>query len=168
MNYISLEGCKRFVFPYIYEQLTNNEPTAQYEQESTGIAELKKVFELVQNDLFYPTLPHKAAYLLCSIAGSQYFSNGNKRLGVITLLFFLIMNDAEVLALDSEGYEKLLRNYFPSLIWEHNLVIGDNLPIFLYNLTILIGDRKQWGQGIEFDAVKGKVTELFSVLCRQS
>ena|SRR5258708_4002144 len=166
MKYVSTEDCYKFVFPYIYSQLSGSEPTAQYEQEPEGLNELAKVLQLVENDSYYPSFEGKAAYLLCSIAGSQYFTNGNKRLGIIVLMLFLIFNEVELLVLTVKEYRELLKDLFPLHIWENNSNIGEGEPLFLYNLAILIGDRNQWGEGMSFDTLKEKVANLFSILYR--
>ncbi|MBI3255645.1 MAG: Fic family protein [Candidatus Andersenbacteria bacterium] len=165
MKYVSLTDCKEEVFPYIYEQLSSAEPSAKYEEEPEGLKELEKVLALVKQNSFYPTLIEKAAYILCSIAGSQYFSNGNKRLGVVTLLQFLIVNSVVVLVLSNEdAYIELLRKAFPQHTWEHNSEIKDGNPLFLYNLAIVIGDRKKWSKNDNFTAVKEKITKMFQTL----
>lgn len=164
MEYVSLEDCKTDIFPFIYAELTRTEPSAQYEQESNGLAELDKVLHLVQNDSFYPTFPDKAAYLLCSVAGSQYFSNGNKRLGVSVLMQFRIQNNARQLVLTATKYQEMLAKFFPKHAWESNSTIIEADPLFLYNLAIVIGDRNQWGEAVNFDVLKKKVSEMFSEL----
>lgn len=164
MQYVSLDDSKSFIFPYIYEQLSGEEPSAQYELESNGLAELDKVLHLVQSDTFYPTIADKAAYLLCSIAGSQYFSNGNKRLGVMVLTQFIILNKIKILILSRKEYQALLKRFFSRHTWESNSTIIENEPLFLYNLAIIIGDRNRWGQNITFDTLKKTIAELFSLL----
>lgn len=164
MQYVSLDYCKNRVFPYIYRKLSKEEPSAQYGQEANGLQELNKVLRLVENDLFYPTLPDKTAYLLCSIAGSQYFSNGNKRLGVMVLMAFLVINNVKLRTLTAKKYRELLLNKFPIHTWEDNLQIQKAHPLFLYNLAIIIGDRTQWGKNVDFTVLKQKVSEIFSEL----
>lgn len=164
MQYVTLGHCRTTVFPFIYAELSRTEPSAQYEQENNGLAELDKALHLVENDSFYPTFADKAAYLLCSIAGSQYFSNGNKRLGVTVLIQFHILNNAKQLVLTAKKYQKLLAKFFPKHSWESNPTIIEADPLFLYNLAIVIGDRTKWGDGVDFTALKQKVSEMFSEL----
>lgn len=168
MKYVSLEDCRHVVFPYIYKQLTSTEPSAQYEQEQNGLDELNKVLHLVESDTFYPSFEDKGAYLLCSIAGSQYFSNGNKRLGVIVLMLFLIINDVELRTLTVSEYQKILADSFPRHTWEDNASIREGNPLFLYNLAIVIGDRNKWDEGTDFSALKQKAAKMFAALYRLS
>lgn len=103
VKYFGLQACYAYGFPYIYDELADAEQAPRYEAEANGIAELEKVLAFAQIDAYYPTFDEKSAYLLCSIAGSQYFSNGNKRLAVTVLLMFLMHNDVLVL----DAYENL-------------------------------------------------------------
>ena len=164
MEYVSLEDCRSSIFPFIYAELTRTEPSAQYEQESDGLSELNKVLHLVKNDSFYPAFSEKAAYLLCSIAGSQYFSNGNKRLGITVLMQFRVLNNAQLLVLTAKELQKMLAKFFPKHIWESNPSIAEADPLFLYNLAIVIGSRNNWGENANFDVLKKKVTEMFAEL----
>lgn len=166
MRYVSIEDCQKFVFPYIYSQLSDVEPSAAYESEKAGLADLKKVLELIQSDTFYPSFYDKAAYLLCSISGSQYFSNGNKRLALTTLVQFLILNEIPLKTFTDDEYQKLLFKIFPKHTWEKNTYIEEGHPLFLYNLAIIIGDRTVWGEGVDFSDLKQKIGEIFEVIYR--
>lgn len=164
MEYVSLDYCRNTIFPHIYTRLSHTEPSAQYEEEPSGLKELEKVLHLVESDLFYPTFQEKAAYLICSIAGSQYFSNGNKRLGIMVLVSFFVLNEASSQIVTTKDYQDMMKKVFPLHSWENNLNIGESEPLFLYNLAILIGDRTKWGAGADFDVLKKKVSEMFSEL----
>jgi len=163
MEYLSFDECKKDIFPFIHQHLTHEEPAPAYEAEARGVEELKKVLTFVQDNMFYETFAEKAAYLLCSITGSQYFSNGNKRVGVGVLLFFLGINDATLESLDDNSYEALLKQSFPNSQWDPNQNIPDAHALFLYNLAIVIGDRTQWG-GASYQEVKQRVTNMFAHL----
>lgn len=165
MRYVELENCKKVAFPYIHQHLSEDEPAPAYQEESTGLAELEKVLTLVRNDRYYPTFADKAAYLFCGIAGSQYFSNGNKRLSVAVLLLFLIANRAEILVLPKEGYGAMLLGQFPVHRWEENPYIGGAFSLFLYNLAIVVADRPRWGV-MDFGMLRGRVAVIFERLLR--
>lgn len=159
IRYFGLRACKEYGFPYIYARLTTTEQAPNYEDEANGIAELEKVLSFVQNDLYYPTFAEKCAYLICSIAGSQYFSNGNKRLSVTVLLMFLMHNDATVTE-DVSQLQQLLSDAFPKHIWEVQATIEDAYSIFLYNLAIIIGDRNTW-KSPDFAVLRETVAGIF-------
>lgn len=161
MRSLDLEHCRRVVFPFIHRNLTAHEPAPLYEKEQRGMSELGKVLAFMRDRQFYPTAADKAAYLMCSIAGSQYFSNGNKRLGVAALLFFLGLNQASMEILRRGEYCKLLVAVFPRARWEDNPRIPDAHSLFLYNLALVVGDRSRWNAQ-HFDALKRDVTAVFA------
>lgn len=160
IRYFNLKACIAFGFPWIYDELTAAEPTPNYESEAGGMADLNKALEFVKNDEYYPEFEDKCSYLLCSIAGSQHFSNGNKRLGVTVLLMFLQKNDAYI----SDDYvelRSLIPRHFPLHTWEENSnLAGDAHAQFLYNLALVIGDRNKWGC-TGFNEMREKVTTIF-------
>jgi len=162
VQYFGMEACRLYGFPYIYSNLTDTEQAPNYEDESNGMAELKKVLEFVKNDTYYPSFEEKCAYLLCSIAGSQYFSNGNKRLSVTVLLMFLIENDALVFV-DGVRLQQLLEKAFPTHVWENISSIQDPHSLFLYNLSIVIGDRSKWTTN-DFSILREHIASIFSVI----
>jgi death-on-curing protein len=56
----------------------------------------------------YPTLSHKAAALLHSVATSHPLIDGNKRTAWALLVTFLALNDYEVITVADEGVEFVL------------------------------------------------------------
>lgn len=145
ITYLTEDNFKYVGFSWIKTSLTSTEPAPDYASDPLGMAELRKVIEFARNDTYYSTFEEKAAYMICSIAGSQYFPNGNKRLAVTTLLLFLVANHAEVLVGDKKNYKEILKIIFPLYEWEENSTIDNPHTLFLYNLTIVIGDRAKWG-----------------------
>ena len=117
--------------------------------------------------IFVLFLKEKSAYLLCSIVGGHYFSNGNKRLGVAILLFFLMHNNAEVEVIDEESYQIFLAEFFPHAQWEENSNIPHSHALFLYNLALVIADRER-RRDMDFSALKKKITSLCGHLYRLS
>lgn len=53
----------------------------------------------------YPTLAAKAAYLFVHIAGSQIFTNGNKRTAVLCVDTFLLANSRYLVLTNQQTYE---------------------------------------------------------------
>ncbi len=162
IKYFGIGACIQFGFPYIYKELTAAEQAPDYESEATGIAELEKVLEFVKNDTYYPTFEEKSAYLMCSIAGSQYFSNGNKRLSVTVLLMFLMHNEAAVLN-DELVLKNILMDEFSKHVWEKVASIRDPHSLFLYNLAIVLGDRAKWDVD-DFTAIRLRVAGMFKAI----
>lgn len=160
MEYIDLQTCVKEVFPFIHALLTREAPAPTYTDERNGMQELEKVLTFVRDDRFYPSFAEKAAYMICSVAGSQYFSNGNKRLSVTVLLSFLSQNGASIEVIEEDGYHRLFLDAFPLGKWESNAAITDPHALFLYNLAITIGDRAKWGCR-DFTTLREKVAALF-------
>jgi len=161
--YCDIDICRRDIFPFIHRELTVEESAADYEFELNGMFELEKVLNFVREDGYYPTFQEKASYLICSIAGSQYFSNGNKRLSIMVLIKFLGLNKIPMKQFSEEDYQSQLKEYFPLSAWEEKENIQAPHAKFLYNLAILIGDRTQWGD-MKFSDVKQYVAEIFKYL----
>lgn len=156
--YFDYEACEHYAFPYIYKKLTFAEQAPDYASETNGVKELKKVLELVQQE-YYPTFEAKAAYIVCSIAASQYFSNGNKRLSVVVLLMFLMKNN--MLVFNNYNYLKsLLSKKFPKHAWEDDPKMDRPHSLFLYNLAIILGDRNRWNSP-DFSKLKEDVADMF-------
>ena len=161
--YVTMENCVKTVFPYIHRRLAFEEQAPEYQFDVEGMAELEKVLELVRNDEYYSSFHAKAAYLICSIAGSQYFSNGNKRLAIVVLMMFLLLNMTQIAELSREQFRDLLSELFPLHTWDDNRSIEESYPLFLYNLAIIIGDRHVWPIQ-NFDNLKQSVQTLFEIL----
>jgi len=65
-------------------------PLPDYRHEDDG--SLNKCLDLVKNDDYYPGFLDKAAYLFVAIIKNHFFSNGNKRLAYVVLVYFLNIN----------------------------------------------------------------------------
>lgn len=163
MEYVTLAICRAHVFPYIHKYLSRTEAAPDYENELRGMLELEKVLTFVHDDRYYPTFAGKAAYLLCGLAGAQYFSNGNKRLGVTTLMQFILMNEINIRTLPPEKFVDLLGLVFPNHRWEDNPNIGGAHALFLYNLALVVGNRANCGYP-DFGSLKDAVSEIFDYL----
>jgi prophage maintenance system killer protein len=160
IQYLTEQMMRDQGIPFIQRQLTDDEPAPQYEQEAVGMSELRKVLDFAQQDLYYPTFEEKAAYLISSIAASQYFSNGNKRLSVVTLLLFLSENKVIIEEDSEESYKNILATIFPRYVWEHNSRIKSSHALFLYNLAAVLGDRTKWETN-DFGRVRDDVATMF-------
>lgn len=163
MLYLTMAMCRQEIFPYIHAELTKGESAAEYQDEESGLFELEKILSFVQHDGYYPSFYDKAAYLICSIAGAQHFSNGNKRLSIVVLMKFLGLNETLILLNKHEALRSLLEAAFPQCQWEDNARIADPHAHFLYNLAIVIGDKTVWGT-TDFSGIKQRIADIFSAL----
>lgn len=76
------------------------------EKSGGGMAEVlneggvRQMLDFVQNDLYYPTIAEKAAYLMFSLCKGHYFADCNKRISITLALYFFIINGYMYLAKD--------------------------------------------------------------------
>lgn len=53
---------------------------------------IRLMLENVQNDLYYPEIADKAAYMMFSLCRGHYFADCNKRISITLTMYFLLMN----------------------------------------------------------------------------
>jgi death-on-curing protein len=90
IRYISEQDIHFVVFGLVKATLdvdSKTEPLPDYRKEDKG--NMAQFVEFIKNDAYYPTLIDKAAYLFTTINKRHLFSNGNKRLAFMVLLYFM-------------------------------------------------------------------------------
>lgn len=162
MHYPTILLCRQQLFPYIRSRLATAEPAPSYEFELRGVRGLEGIFNLMQRDEYQGALG-KAAYLFCSVIDGHHFSNGNKRLGVTLLLYFLLLNGYMVSIPDLQIMRQELQRLFPNLQWEEVTSFHYPHEYFFYHLALIIADRKQKGQ-MTFQQEQSAVRELLTVV----
>jgi len=92
LKYLEYEDFLILLFAVVSEQYRRgkNEPLPDYSKEDSD--DLRKVLEHSKNDTYYPKVIDKAAYIFTSIVCGHIYSNGNKRLALIAMVFFLMIN----------------------------------------------------------------------------
>ncbi len=125
IEYIDYKDFLYLLFGIIEEHLNYdpNDPLPDYRKENAE--SLDKILTFVRDDELYPTLITKAAYLFVSITDGHVYSNGNKRLGLITTVYFLAIN----------GYDL-------------DVKFGE-----LYDLSLFVADRSR-NSAASFDQLK--------------
>ena len=144
LRYPTIAICREILFPLIRREMAQSEPAPWYEDERRGLERLEGTFGLMQRD-DYPDDLSKAAYLFCSIIDGHFFSNGNKRLGVTVLTYFLLVNGWKISAPDLKDLRAELQGFFPMLRWENIHAFRHGHEYFFYHLALIIADRKQKG-----------------------
>lgn len=162
MRYPTMDDCRLLLFPYIRSRLISVEPAPYYEGEASGLRRLEGILGLMARDEYEGAVA-KATYLFCSIVDGHPFSNGNKRLGVTILLFFLLSNGYKVNAPNMRVMRQELQRIFPNLHWEDIDAFHHPHEYFFYHLSLIIADRKQKGQ-ISFTQERAAVEELLRVV----
>ncbi len=145
VRYPSIIDCQETLFPFIRRHMAGVEPAPDYEFERRGVNGIQGIFGLMERD-DYGNVLAKAAYLFCSVIDGHHFSNGNKRLAVALLTFFLIVNGYKISAPDLAAIEQGLRDVFPNLHWENVQAFKYPHEYFFYHLALVIADRKQKGK----------------------
>lgn len=124
--------------------MATNEPAPKYEYEQRGLDKLETIVTLMGRTN-YDTDLKKAAYLFCSIIDGHPFSNGNKRLAVATLSYFLVANGYKISAPSMHALREALQQNFPHLQWEEVRSFQRSHEYFFYYLALVIADRNQKG-----------------------
>ena len=162
MHKLTIDQCRQLLFPYIRSRLIEAEPAPNYAEEQIGVRRLEAILELMNRDEYEGVLG-KAAYLFCSVIDGHPFSNGNKRMAVTVLLFFLLTNGYLVNAPNMHVMRQELQRIFPKLQWEEVVTFRHPHEYFFYHLALIIADRKQKGQ-MTFHQEQAAVKELLSVV----
>lgn len=145
MTYPTLDICRQLLFPLVQKEMVTSEPAPPYAYEQRGLQRLESVFALMQRDDYEGFYP-KAAYLFCSVIDGHPFSNGNKRLAVSLLTFFMVANGLLISGPSMEAVRDELAKAFPHLKWEDVAAFRRPHEYFFYHLALIIADRGQKGQ----------------------
>jgi len=91
MNKVTVHEIKHIVFTYTQKNLNFNEPIPDFSTRFPNRLEscLNTPFQTFEQKDLYPNLLDKAAILFYLMVKNHPFQNGNKRIALITLLFFL-------------------------------------------------------------------------------
>ncbi|OGJ58396.1 hypothetical protein A2881_05835 [Candidatus Peribacteria bacterium RIFCSPHIGHO2_01_FULL_55_13] len=162
MRYPTITAAHELLFPLIRENMAKSEPAPYYDDERRGIDRLAATFDLMQRDEYADTLS-KAAYLFCSVIDGHFFSNGNKRLGVAVLTYFLVVNGWKLSAPNLEDLKAELQHFFPHLRWEEVNAFRYSHEYFFYHLALIVADRKQKGS-MKFTEEQKAVRELLAFI----
>jgi death-on-curing protein len=106
-KWLTLDHIRDICFVYAQTHLAFDEPIPPFDTRFPGKLELilgipKQEFE---GQSFYPTLTEQAAALFYSLVKEHPFLNGNKRIAVVGLLLFLLLN-GKWLDIDWETFYK--------------------------------------------------------------
>ena len=66
---------------------------------------IRSTLDFVQDDLYYPEVADKAAYLMFSLCRGHYFADCNKRISITLTLYFLLKN----------GYMYMTQNFMKEI-----------------------------------------------------
>lgn len=153
-----------FLFHLVAKHYARQEEVPDYTAERLGVDKLIGILNGVREDSYYPDVIQKAAYLLLQINKGHFFSNGNKRLALVTSVGFLAIND---MALDphrsKDVYHQQIQTLFPEFAaWEDQNNFSSE-EFALYNISIIIADSQKYIFGDDpFNELKLRVTRFLS------
>jgi death-on-curing family protein len=160
LKFLSLKDCLNEIFPTIRVSLAaEDNPAPRYEDEANGLEKLAAVFSLVKNSAYYKGFFPKAAYLFLAILQGHFFSNGNKRLALLSVVRFYEINGYQEFSFSRKKYLEKLKEIFPKAKLRKTSEIKAVFPEMLYHLTKIVADKKSRGEG-NFDSLKSKVEEF--------
>ncbi|OGG40729.1 hypothetical protein A3A21_01920 [Candidatus Jorgensenbacteria bacterium RIFCSPLOWO2_01_FULL_45_25b] len=158
MHYLGPQDFEE-VFNLVYKYYSKIELAPDYFAEKTGLEKLRGVTEGVKMDQFYPDIYSKAAYLLIQINKGHFFSNGNKRLALIFVLAFILINKRKIRKRSKKQHESKLRALFPKfqIFQDYQNFLPEEFGY--YNLSIIVADSEKYMDS--FENLKIKVKEFF-------
>lgn len=151
-----------FIFRFVAKRYGRQEEVPVYRDDIEGIAELLGVLERSQWDVYYSTLLDKATYLLIAINKGHFFSNGNKRLALVVMTAFLVLNDKNLKNNSKKEYRSLLESIFPQYKDYTDFPDFTSTDFATYNLSIIIADSTNTEYQIEYEVLKSGVQNFLS------
>lgn len=134
-----------------------DERNPKYQEQPQAIENLEALLERVKNNKFYPTFEEKASALFINIIKGHFFFDGNKRLGIVITIIFLIKNGKFPDNLSKEDYKNKLSNLFPDEKFEDDESF-DPLSFSFYNLAIITASHQE--KNIEFEKLENKIKQF--------
>lgn len=128
------------------------EEVPNYDSEREGIDKYFSLIDRMRQE-YYPDIYSKATFLFLNV-NSHYFSNGNKRLAVVSMTTFLESNMYTPIDMSKDEYRNLLIERFSDSElndWEN----FSPIDFAMYNLAIITAEQNKIGT--PFDDVKDKV-----------
>jgi prophage maintenance system killer protein len=151
IHYITPENLIEIVdiiqsFDYI-----DNDEIPKYDDQPDKIDDYFALIDRLKNDIYYPDIFAKAATLFLNL-NSHYFANGNKRLAVFSMTFFLENNSWTSIKMSKMDYGNVIVKIFG----DHELEDYENFSstdFAMYNVALTTAQFNQ--NGVDFD--DGKV-----------
>lgn len=158
MFYPSIIELKEVIIPLIEDFFDEeNDPLPNYLENTIGISYVESWLEKIKTS-YYPRFPDKAAALIININIGHFFENGNKRLSLVTFLFFILNNGYDFNSYKKDAFRKKLNKLFPQ--YKEYVDKREFGPIesAYYNLSIIIADHKRYVAS--HDELKNKVKDF--------
>lgn len=94
-KWLTIEDFEYLCFDFTREKLSHDEPIPDYSTRDNALLEsaLGSPCQTFDGILLYPTIVEQAAILFYAMIKNHPFRNGNKRIAVMSLLVFLLINN---------------------------------------------------------------------------
>lgn len=128
----------------------------KYDDQPDKIDDYFALVDRLKNDTYYSDIYSKAATLFLNING-HYFANGNKRLAVFSMTYFLENNGLSPADLSKDEFGKLITEIFGN----HTLEDYENFTptdFAMYNVALITAQFNQ--NNIDFDDGKAQVEQF--------
>lgn len=160
IRYITPENLIEFIdviqsFDYI-----SDEEIPRYDDQPEKIDDYFSLIDRLKNDTYYPDIHSKAAALLLNVNG-HYFANGNKRLAVFSMTYFLESNGLSPADLDKNEFSNLSTEIFGN----HKLEDYENFSptdFAMYNVALITARFNL--NNIAFDDGKAQVEQFLRAI----
>lgn len=140
----------------------SDEEIPRYDDQPEKIDDYFSLIDRLKNDTYYPDIHSKAAALLLNLNG-HYFANGNKRLAIFSMTYFLESNGFSPNNFSKEEFAGLITE----ILGEHKLEDYDNFSptdFAMYNLALITAQFNQ--NGVDFDDGKLQVEQFLKAVYR--
>lgn len=134
----------------------SDEEIPRYDEQPDKIDDYFSLIDRLKNDTYYPDIYAKAAALLLNVNG-HYFANGNKRLAVFSMTYFLESNGYSPTELDKDQFTDLITDIFG----EHELEDYENFSptdFAMYNVALITAKFNL--NNVSFDTGKDQVEQF--------
>jgi prophage maintenance system killer protein len=132
----------------------------KYDEQPEKIDDYFALVDRLKNDTYYPNIFSKAATLFLNVNG-HYFANGNKRLAVFSMTYFLESNGLSPAELSKDDFSNVITEIFG----EHELEDYENFSptdFAMYNVALITAQFNQ--NNVDFDDGKAQVEQFLQTV----
>lgn len=156
IQYISPENLIEIIDAIQSFDYVSAEEVPEYDAQPDKIDDYFALVDRIKNDTYYPDIFSKASTLFLNL-NSHYFANGNKRLAVFSMTYFLECNGWTPVTLDKDQFSCLIIEIFGHQALEdyENFSPTD---FAMYNLALISARFNQ--ANVDFDDGRAQVEQF--------
>jgi death-on-curing protein len=112
---------------------------------------IRATLEFVQDDLYYPEIADKAAYLMYSLCRGHFFADCNKRISITLTLYFLVKN----------GYMYLAKNFMEEMeAIGYHVAAGHIDRDLLTEVMLCIVNDEDYSESIKLELIEAMSKDI--------